>query len=352
MQIYADSGINDQRQSFADQVRSQFEMVRAASEPSISPQELYAVQTPIRAASLPSMRIQSAPGISDFIDQPNPLHALRETLAARRDAGWRLALVAHGYGQQDRMLEALALEESAVPQVTTGLHEQGDVPLCRLIGYLDTGFSLPDEKLVLLTGRELLGQRLPRKRGRGSTVLRADVFTSLSELAPGDPVVHEDHGVGRYRGLETMGHQGEHDLADFLKIEYADKACVYVPVEDLARLHRYTGDDAPTLNKLGSEKWKRTRERVRRDLLAMAHELIEVEARRSSSKRPACLLEGELREAYEEFVARFPFEETDDQAEAIDAVLQDFSRPQPMDRVICGDVGFGKTEVAMRAAFV
>jgi len=349
--VYADTGINDQRLTFAAQVRAQFEMVRAASEPSISPQELYATETSVAASTLPASDIEAVPSIDDFAEHAHPLHALREVLETRLQSGWRIALIAHGHGQKERILEAMNLAAEKIPLLTS-LQPSGKAPICSLIGYLECGFALPQQKLLLITGREMLGQRLPRKRGRGTTILRADVFTSLSELKPNDPVVHEDHGVGRYQGLETMGGEHEHDLADFLKIEYADKACVYVPVEDLARLHRYTGDEAPALNKLGSEKWKRTRERVQHDLLAMAHELIEVEAKRNRVQRPACKLEGPLLEAYEEFVARFPFEETDDQADAIDAVLGDFARLLPMDRVVCGDVGFGKTEVAMRAAFV
>jgi len=349
--VYSNSGINKQRQNFAEQVRGQFEMVRSASEPSISPQELYAIETPISVKSLPGRSVEAAPAISDFSDNRQPLHDLRQYLDKRMQNGWRIALIAHGHGQKERMIEAIGLQNKQLSE-TACFDAQCPAPAQSVIGYLDSGFSLPEQKLILLTGRELLGQRLPRKRGRGTRLLHADAFNSISELKPGDPVVHEDHGVGRYQGLETMGHDAEHDLADFLKIEYADQASVYVPVEDLSRLHRYTGDDAPALNKLGSEKWKRTRERVRRDLLAMAHELIAVEAKRSKSMRPPCLLQDGLLDAYEEFVTRFPFEETDDQAKAIDAVLADFSRPEPMDRVICGDVGFGKTEVAMRAAFV
>jgi len=340
--IYADSDINVCRAAFAQQLRGQFDMVRSSAEPSISPQELYAVETAIKARSLstirPAIHIEPAPSLVDFIDQKQPLHALRDALSEKLEHGWHIELIAHGLGQQERMLEA-CMELDAFTETVTSC-----------IGYLDTGFALPQKKRLLLTGRELLGQRLPRKRRSGRAILHADIFTSLAELKPGNPVVHEDHGVGRYHGLETMDEDG--DLADFIKIEYADKAHVFVPVEELTRLHRYTGEDAPKLNKLGSEKWKRTRERVKFDLLAMAHELIDIEAERSGITRPPCRLEGSLQDAYEEFVARFPFEETDDQAQAIDAVLADLSHDKPMDRVICGDVGFGKTEVAMRAAFV
>jgi len=351
-QIFSTENIEMQRQLFAGQVRAQFEMVRASSEPSISPQELYAVETAIKAKLLPRTGIEPAPSITDFTASQQPLHALRATLQERLTQGWSISLVAHGMGQQERMLEAAHALCKQIDEAHPGQKKLPKLSSC--IGFLDAGFAVPNRKLLLLTGRELLGQRLPRKRSRTGTVLHSDIFSSLAELKIGDAVVHEDHGVGRYHGLETMGDEdgdGE-QLADFIKIEYADKAHVYVPVEELSRLHRYSGDDSPQLNKLGSEKWKRTRERVKRDLLAMAHELIDIEAERTGARRPACKMEGVLQDAYEEFVARFPFEETDDQVSAIDAILVDLARERPMDRVVCGDVGFGKTEVAMRAAFV
>lgn len=359
--IHAGRDIETHRLHFAEQVRAQFEMVRSGSEPSISPQELYAVETKIRAKALPKADIpetEAAPALSDFADRAHPIQAMRTLLKKKLDAGWRLHLIAHGLGQQERMLEACAdiADVAVCPSLidcnridctqTDGIKQA----VSSTIGYLDSGFAIPAQKCLFLTGRELLGQHLPRKRSRNATVLHADVFTSLAELNPGDPVVHEDHGIGRYQGLENLGEAD--DIADFIKIEYADKTHVFVPVEELARLHRYTGDESPRLNKLGSEKWKRSRERVKRDLLAMAHELIEVEAARSGNIRPPYPMQGALIQAYEEFAARFPFEETDDQAESIDAIMRDLAAEKPMDRVICGDVGFGKTEVAMRAAFI
>jgi len=346
--IFSDADIEAHRQIFAGQVRAQFEMVRAGAEPTISPQELFAIETPVAAQTLASPPIQQAISISEFGHQ-QPLHAMREALQQKMDEGWKIRLIAHGPGQQERMLETCGELSANIP-VADSFYQYPDEPVTAMIGYLDTGFAISKQKLLLLTGRELLGQRLPRKRGRSSTVLRADIFTTLAELKPGAPVVHEDHGIGRYQGLETIGEA--HELADFIKIEYAGNARIFIPVEELARLHRYTGDDTPQLNRPGSEKWKRTRERVKSDLLSMAHDLVDIEARRSQRTRPPCRLQGVLRDAYEEFSARFPFEETDDQIEAIDAVLADLGRESPMDRIICGDVGFGKTEVAMRAAFV
>ncbi|MDX8391629.1 MAG: transcription-repair coupling factor [Mariprofundaceae bacterium] len=358
--IFAPNSIESKRRDFAAQVRDQFDMVRASSEPVISPQELYAVETRIGASSLPKKeKISAPPSLETHLQENHPLAAMLDELAKVIKRGWRILLVAHGPGQQERMLEACAPLANNIAHCH-GLHDLPNVKIATTIGFLDQGMRFTNGKLLLLTGRELLGQRLPRKRGRSSALVRADVFASLQELNPGDPVAHEDHGVGRYKGLMSMpsGDALGDDLqADFLHIEYAGNTSVYVPVEELGRLHRYTGDDNPTLNKLGSEKWKRARKRVERDLLVMAHELIDTEAARRKVKRPACRLSAdsgggyETRD-YEEFAARFPFEETDDQVQAIDCVLEDLAKDTPMDRVICGDVGFGKTEIAMRAAFV
>jgi len=346
------------REAFAEQVRGQFDMVRASSEPVISPQELYATETAVGSGQLEcSANVDTPPSLHLFQQQSQPLHAMREYLAGQIAKGWRILLVGHGPGQQERMCESLSEITTDIPYCS-GLHDMPGTsgsaprptPICTALGFLEKGMTLTDRKILILTGQELLGQRLPRKRGKGSAAIRADLFSSLQELKPGDPVVHEDHGVGRYIGLTTMD-SGD-AMADFLHIEYGGDASIYLPVEELDRLHRYTGAEAPTLNKLGSEKWKRTRERVKRDLMAMAHELIDVDAMRSKSRRDPYLLEGPLKDAYEEFAARFPFEETDDQITTINQILADFRHEKPMDRVVCGDVGFGKTEVAMRAAFV
>ncbi len=347
--LLAPPDIEERRAEFAARVRDQFELVRATQEPVVSPQELYAIETPVRADALsdaPGLR--EPPSLESLADAPHPLQAFRQQLREHLAAGGRALLVAHGPGQMERMLEALELVEA--PRCEGVADMPADALVAAALGWLARGLAIENERLWLLTGREVLGQRLPRRRMRAATVTRADAFASLRELAPGDPVVHEDHGVGRYRGLVAMP-SGD-GQADFIHIEYAEGASVYVPVDELGRLHRYTGDETPPLHKLGSEKWKRTREKARRDLLAMAHELIDVEAARRRVRRPPCRLEGDIRRDYEEFAARFPFEETDDQVAAIDAVLEDLARETPMDRVICGDVGFGKTEVAMRAAFV
>jgi len=231
--IIADADIEVRRDAFANQVRSQFEMVRASSEPTISPQELYAVETKVEADNIDiTKQIQTAPDLTDFQSHKQPLHALHKHLQAMLDDGWRLLLIAHGLGQQERMSESLHALQTTISHCT-GVHDMPKSGIATAIGSLETGFALKQEKVLLLTGRELLGQRLPRKRGRGTVILHADAFTSIAELKLNDPVVHEDHGVGRYLGLESMDDDGEQ--SDFIKIAYADKAQVFIPVEDLDR---------------------------------------------------------------------------------------------------------------------
>ena len=339
--------LENYRAGFAEQVRGQFEMVRMNGEPVISPQELYALETSTSFKVLDMhASIKDAPGLMQWQERAKPVEAMVDWIKTQLEDGWKVMLVAHSMGQQARMTELCSGLSKSIPQCS-GLHEWKSKSLVTSMGFLEAGFILEDEKRIVLTGHELLGQRLPRRR-KSAVTIRADLFSSLQELKVGDPVVHEDHGVGRYQGLMAM--EDEDEQSDFLHIEYAGGTSIYLPVEELDRLHRYTGDDNPPLNKLGTDKWKKTRERVKRDLLAMAHELIDVDAARRQAQRVAIDIE-EFREDYDKFCARFPYEETDEQLRAIESVLDDLAQTSPMDRVVCGDVGFGKTEVAMRAAF-
>jgi len=347
-QIYSVKDLETRREAFAEQVRGQFEMVRMNGEPVIAPQELYALETPSQVSYLDeAVHIKAAPSVMRWQNNAKPVAAMLDWLAAQLSEGWQLMLVAHSMGQQARMLDLCALLSDDIP-TCLGLHDWLKQPLVTSLGFIEAGFILEDEKRIVLTGHEMLGQRLPRRR-KSAVTIRADLFSSLQELKIEDAVVHEDHGVGRYKGLVAM--QDEDVLSDFLHIEYAGGTSIYLPVEELDRLHRYTGDDNPRLNKLGSEQWKKTRERVKTDLLAMAHELIDIDAARQQARREPIDV-ADYAEDYAVFCGRFPFEETDEQCQAIEDVLDDLSKAAPMDRVICGDVGFGKTEVAMRAAFM
>lgn len=223
-------------------------------------------------------------------------------------------------------------------------------PVNIAVGAPADGFIAPDAQLQVITETELFGLRVTQSRRRKQAATTSDMMVkNLTELQIGSPVVHIDHGVGRYRGLETIEVDGRSN--EFLMLEYAEQAKLYVPVSSLDLISRYSGTDealAP-LHKLGTEKWSIAKQKAMARVRDTAAELLEVYAKREAREGFRYEHPGE---SYRAFCARFPFEETADQRNAINAVVQDMVRKQPMDRLVCGDVGFGKTEVAMRAAFM
>ena len=227
----------------------------------------------------------------------------------------------------------------------------GEAPACICVAPLETPLHLPRAGLTILTETQLFGPRARqerRARRKPGTDPQA-IIRNLADLHPGAPVVHEAHGIGRYLGLETLEVGGQ--PGEFLTLEYAGGDRLYVPVTDLHRVTRYTGasPEAAPLHKLGSGQWERARKRAARRARDAAAELLELYAKRAARQGTSFQVDND---AYQAFAAAFPFEETPDQAQAIQAVLADMASERPMDRVVCGDVGFGKTEVAMRAAFV
>jgi transcription-repair coupling factor (superfamily II helicase) len=213
---------------------------------------------------------------------------------------------------------------------------------------LEHGFIAPD--IVIVTEADILGERMARKVAKKR---RGDNFlTEVSSLDEGDLVVHLDHGVGRFLELETVNAAGV--LNDCLKIEYAGGDKLYVPVENMEVLSRFGSDasgdgNSVQLDKLGGAGWQARKAKAKKDLMVMADKLLKIAAARQLQKTEAIRVH---QPAYDEFAARFPFAETDDQARAIDGVIESLSKNHPMDRLVCGDVGFGKTEVAIRAAYV
>ena len=203
---------------------------------------------------------------------------------------------------------------------------------------------------AILTESQLFGGRVRIKTTRKRSERDPEsIIRSLSELELGDPVVHEDHGVGRYRGLQMLQIDGRE--AEFLMLEYAGEDKLYVPVSSMHLISRYTGGAADTapLHRLGSEQWGKARKRAAQKVRDVAAELLDLYARRQARQG----FEFEFdKPMYADFSSGFPYEETADQQTAINAVLEDMVSSQPMDRVVCGDVGFGKTEVALRAAYV
>ena len=199
--------------------------------------------------------------------------------------------------------------------------------------------------LVVISETDILGDRLarPRRRRRASNFL-----AEASSLTPGDLVVHIDHGIGRYEGLKTLDVQGApHDT---LELHYGGEAKLYLPVENIDLLTRYGAEtEGVQLDRLGGAAWQARKARAKTRLREMAEGLIRIAAERATRVTdPMDPPHG----VFDEFCARFPYEETEDQLSAIGDVLEDLSAGKPMDRLICGDVGFGKTEVALRAAFI
>lgn len=222
-------------------------------------------------------------------------------------------------------------------------------PRIRLVDQpLSCGFDLPGEKLHILSAAELFGEKRlrPGKRKKGAVAEEEQV--RIEELAPGDAVVHRDHGIGIFRGLLNIEFAGRR--GDFMQIEYLGGDKLYVPVDRLHWISRYQGltDQQTKLDRLGSDKWQNTKKKVTDAVWKVAQELLDIYARRDLRKGHAFTPPGEL---YQELENSFPYDETSGQAKAIEDVLHDLTTDQPMDRLVCGDVGYGKTEVAVRAVF-
>ena len=263
----------------------------------------------------------------------------------------RCLIVAETPGRREVLLETLGAHglRPALVESWDGF-VAGDAPVALTIGALENGACIEVPPVAVITESQLFGARAAQRRRRRNRGRDAEgVVRDLSELRVGAPVVHEAHGVGRYAGLEVLSIGGAY--GEYLHIEYADGDKLYVPVGSLHLVSRYTGIDpeAAPLHKLGSRQWERARRRAAEKVVDVAAELLEIQARRAS--RPGIEFEVET-EHLNGFEADFPFEETPDQANAIEHVIADMRRATPMDRLVCGDVGFGKTEVAMRAAFI
>lgn len=262
----------------------------------------------------------------------------------------RILFVAETSGRREVLTELLR-SHHIHPRGCKSWHEfiSCDDTICITVSEITHGLVLLDDNIAVITESQIYGQRAIQKRRRKKRGADSDaVVQNLTDLTIGAPVVHIDHGVGRYLGLEKLSGDG-YD-AEFLLLEYASNDKLYVPVSSLHLISRYTGassENAP-LHKLGSDQWSKARKKAAKQARDVAAELLDIHARRAAIQgRSYHVDENE----YASFCNGFPFEETPDQEATINAVLDDLRSPQPMDRVVCGDVGFGKTEVAMRAAF-
>jgi transcription-repair coupling factor (superfamily II helicase) len=263
----------------------------------------------------------------------------------------RVLIAADSAGRREALLDVLAAAELKPEVITDWQAFVADAPRFAItVAAIDNGFSIIEPALAILTERQLYPERAAHARKRRRATRDPEsIVRDLTALSIGAPIVHEDHGVGRYQGLITLDAGGMSN--EYLQIEYAKGDKLYVPVAQLHLVSRYSGASPETapLHALGGEQWDKAKRKAAERVRDVAAELLEIQARRFARQGLALAID---RAMYEPFAASFPFEETPDQQIAIDSVLQDLGAPQPMDRVVCGDVGFGKTEVAVRAAFI
>ena len=361
------TGVAEAAASFWAQTQNRYEQRRHDVErPLLAPSELYLSPEALNAHlnTLPRIevwgadhaRIEEASPLGDQPLPPLPV-AARDAPAGEALKSFighypgRVLIAADSPGRREALLEVLQAAELKPPVVV-------DLPtfladdtqrFAITVAPLEDGFALDTPPLAVLTERQLFPERAGQTR-RSRRVGREpeSIIRDLGELTEGAPIVHEDHGVGRYRGLIVLDAGGM--PGEFLEIEYAKGDRLYVPVAQLHLISRYSGASPETapLHSLGGEQWSKAKRRAAEKVRDVAAELLEIQARRRARAGLALHVD---RAMYEPFAAGFPFEETPDQIAAIEATLRDLASSQPMDRVVCGDVGFGKTEVAVRAAF-
>ncbi len=291
--------------------------------------------------------------------ETSPFSILLWHLHDWQEKGMGVLIVSHTQGQAERLRDLFS-EYGVEPRLEKGKRfgdalDPSEEALVLLVGSLSSGFRNPREGWVILTEEEIFGERRRLPEGRGRTSVASDswkrggpALSSYRELREDDFVVHIDYGIGHYRGLKHLKIWGVSN--DYLLLEYQDGDKIYLPVDRLNLIQRYIGGDGkpPRLDKLGSHSWERAKKRAKAAASEMVKELLDLYAARQ-------VFEGfkfpPVDQFYKEFEAIFEYEETPDQMQAIDEVMEDMDKSKPMDRLICGDVGYGKTEVAIRAAY-
>ena len=361
-------------ENFWRDTQSRYQLLRGDSDrPLLPPGELFVTTDAFFGAlkSYPRVEIPSKPqgssNTQNFTKSLPPLQIDRradnpaERLASfipefasrYQSSGGRILLLAEGLGRRELILDHLK-QYGLCPDICESyvhfLAGTGSFMLC--VAPLHSGFILSAEGIAFITESELYARHLHGRRERDSrkaTAVGDAMLRDLSEIKTGDPVVHEQHGIGRYLGLISMD-VGE-GATEFLSLEYEGGDKLYVPVSQLHLIGRYSGaaPEAAPLHKLGSGQWDKAKRKAMQQVRDTAAELLNLYAQRTARLGRAF---GFKLHDYEAFVEGFGFDETPDQAAAIDAVIEDLTSGKPMDRLICGDVGFGKTEVALRAAFV
>ncbi|MBJ6137466.1 transcription-repair coupling factor [Marinobacter litoralis] len=365
--VFTEDGLNDAVQAFDSETRARHEDRRHDRlRPILPPAELFLLQDEVfgqlkryprvtcsseqtSGAGSANCAADALPDIAMDGRAADPAGRLKRFLD---EFPGRTLICAESSGRREALIENLESQNLKLSTVASWQEFLGNdnASLAITIAPMEQGMVLPEQNLALITETALFGERvLQRRRREKPTEVDDAGYRDLSELRIGSPVVHIDHGVGRYKGLETINAGGESN--EFLTLEYAGGSKLYVPVSSLHLISRYAGTDeehAP-LHKLGTDRWSNAKQKALEKIRDTAAELLDVYARREARKG---FQFEDPKEAYRAFAAGFPFEETPDQQVAIQAVFEDMTSEQPMDRLVCGDVGFGKTEVAMRAAFL
>ncbi|MBD1556518.1 transcription-repair coupling factor [Vibrio sp. S9_S30] len=312
------------------------------------PQSLLSMEAIPEKAGRSNENISVLPDLRVQHQHKEPMASLRQFI---EQFGGQVVFSVESEGRREALLELLQrikLKPVEHSHLTLALNSEDKTTL--ILGAAEHGFIHESANIAFICESDLLGDRVIQRRKKDRKAVNSDtVIRHLAELKPGQPVVHLDHGIGRYTGLQTLEAGGMQ--TEYVTLEYQNAAKLYVPVSSLNLISRYSGgaeDNAP-LHKLGGEAWAKARRKAAEKVRDVAAELLDVYAKRELKPGFKFKLD---REQYANFKATFPFEETDDQAMAINAVLSDMCQAKAMDRLVCGDVGFGKTEVAMRAAFV
>ncbi len=298
-----------------------------------------------------NIELKAPPPLTIHPHAEEPLDALKNYLQALDSH--KILFSAESAGRREFLLELLS-HHGIRPQLVNNYGDFVSNTTSSLFitdSPLENGLQLDEAGITIITESQLFGERARQTRRRKYRKTRdaESLINTLADLHEGSAVVHEDHGIGRYQGLKTL------TVADveteFLCIEYANQDKLYVPVSSLHLISRYTGasDENAPLHKLGSDHWQKVRKKAQQKIHDVAAELLEIHARREALKGHSFSLS---RDEYQQFSSDFPFEETPDQEASIQAVIDDMQSSRPMDRIVCGDVGFGKTEVSMRAAFI
>lgn len=292
--------------------------------------------------------IQPLPELAVQHQNKEPMSALRQFSESFTG---KIVFSVESEGRREALLELLQrIKLRPVEHESFSAATESNDKFTLVLGASEHGFLFGDNQVALICESDLLGDRVIQRRRKDRKTTNSDaVIRNLAELKPGQPVVHIDHGIGRYIGLQTLEAGGM--TTEYVTLEYQNDAKLYVPVAALNLISRYSGgaEESAPLHKLGGEAWAKARRRAAEKVRDVAAELLDVYAKRELKPGYKFALD---RDQYATFKAGFPFEETDDQSMAINAVMSDMCQAKAMDRLVCGDVGFGKTEVAMRAAFL